>query len=511
MATEEALPPSLPGPAPDTEWIASPSLSGGEVRHRATRGAVLLGGRAVLVRGVGFLANIVLARLLAPKDFGALAFGLTLIGVAGFLADAGMGAALIRGRSEVRRADLQAVLAFQLLVCSVAGGAVAAGAVLVGRHGLLTAVMATSLPVVAFRAPGAILLERELSYKPLAVVEVVESLVYYAWAIGTVALGAGAWGVATAVVVRSLTGTLTMVALVPGSRLGPHFSWARVKRFIGFGLSFQAVGLVAVLRDFALNTGTASLRGLSDLGIWSFALSLLQAPFMLFDVLWRVSYPAVARLIAAGEDPRPGLVRSLGMVAVVSGLFVAGLIGPAPAMVPSIFGAKWRPAVGVLPWAGVGLMVAGPISVASAGYLYAQGHAAKVLRACILTAATWVAVSLSLLPVVGVRALGVGWLAGACVDTVMLTRAMRRCSGLALVRTVVPATAAAVVAALSGWWIAVVLGPTLASTAASGAAVGAVYLGVAAVIDRDRLIQVWRLLVGLLRERRSGVRLTGRA
>lgn len=495
--------PTVPTPGSDEEWITTPSLTGGEVRHRAARGAVLLGGRAVLVRGVGFFANIVLARLLAPEDFGALAFGLTLIGVAGFLADAGMGAALIRGRTELRRRDLQAVLAFQLVVCCLAGGAVAAGALAVGHHGFLTAVMALSLPAVAFRAPGAIVLERELSYRPLAVVEIAESLGYYAWAIAAVALGAGAWGVATAVLVRSLIGTATMLAVVPASRMVPRFEWSRVRRFIGFGLSFQAVGLIAVVRDFALNAGTASLRGLSALGIWSLALSLLQAPFMLFDVLWRVSYPAVARLISAGEHPGPGVRRALGMVAVVSGLFIAGLVGPAPAMVPSVFGAKWQAAVAVLPWAGLGLLVAGPISVASAGYLYADGRAATVLRACVATAATWVVLALALLRVVGVQAIGIGWLAGACVEAVMLTAAMRRHAGLRLARAVAPATVAAVTSATAAWALTVALGPTLVSTAAGAATVAALYLTVVWAADRERLVQVWRLLLGLMRDRKG--------
>ncbi|HET7489515.1 MAG TPA: oligosaccharide flippase family protein [Acidimicrobiales bacterium] len=503
-ASADDTTPPAPMPGSDDEWITTPSLTGGEVRRRATRGAILLGGRAVLVRGVGFFANIALARLLAPEDFGALAFGLTLVGVAGFLADAGTGAALIRGHSEIRRRDLQAVLAFQLVVCALAGTVVVAGALAVGRHGFLTAVMALSLPAVAFRAPGAILSERELSYRPLAVVEIVESLAYYAWAIIAVTLGAGAWGVATAVLVRSLVGTATMLALVPKSRMAPRFEWRRVRRFIGFGLSFQAVGLVAVLRDLALNAGTASLKGLADLGIWSLALSLLQAPFMLFDVLWRVSYPAVARMISAGESPGPGLRRALGMVAVISGLFIAGLVGPAPAMVPAVFGAKWQPAVAVLPWAGLGLMIAGPISVASAGYLYAEGLAAEVLRACVATATAWVALALALLPSIGVQAIGIGWLSGACIEAVMLTSAMRRHARLKLSTAVAPAVAAAVVSSSAAWALTTALGPTLASTIVGGITVAVLYLAAEWVFDRERVAQVWRTLVGLARDRRSG-------
>ena len=71
-----------------------------EVRRRATAGALLIAGRTAITQMIALAGNIVLARLLVPDDFGAVAFGATLVTVATFFSDGGMGVALIRRRDD---------------------------------------------------------------------------------------------------------------------------------------------------------------------------------------------------------------------------------------------------------------------------------------------------------------------------------------------------------------------------------------------------------------------------
>ena len=68
-----------------------------------------------------------------------------------------------------------------------------------GMLGQVTTVIVACLPLGAFRAPAYILYERRLNYRPMAIVEVVETSVYYVWAIATISIGWGVWGLATAV------------------------------------------------------------------------------------------------------------------------------------------------------------------------------------------------------------------------------------------------------------------------------------------------------------------------
>ena len=100
---------------------------------------------------------------------------------------------------------------------------VAAAGYRAGTTGAVTAIMAGSLPLLALRAPHAIALERALEYRPIASIEFAESVVFYGWAIATVAAGWGVWGVASAAVLRSLVGSALMTLEATVRDLGKRF------------------------------------------------------------------------------------------------------------------------------------------------------------------------------------------------------------------------------------------------------------------------------------------------
>ena len=174
--------------------IEDERLSTGEVRERAVTGAAVDVLRGFGVRFMGLVGTLVLARLLTPHDFGIIAFGATLVTFANFLTDGGIAAGLIRRVDPPTRAELRAFLAFQLGFNSLLAGVVGIALLPVGEFGQLTAMMMIALPLTAVRVPGVILLERRLNYRPLAFVEIVESICYYGWAIVTVSYGWGVWG-----------------------------------------------------------------------------------------------------------------------------------------------------------------------------------------------------------------------------------------------------------------------------------------------------------------------------
>ena len=129
--------------------------------------------------------------MLSPTDFRIVAVGTTLVTFANFLADGGIGQGLIRRVEPPERADLKALLGFQLGFSTVLAIGIGLAALPFGTLGEVTALMALSLPLTAVRAPGGVLFERQLSYRPLAVVEIVETICYFVWAIVTVSVG---WG-----------------------------------------------------------------------------------------------------------------------------------------------------------------------------------------------------------------------------------------------------------------------------------------------------------------------------
>jgi O-antigen/teichoic acid export membrane protein len=444
-----------------------------ELRQKALSAVALVAGRNIIIKVVALLGSVAFARLLSPANFGTVAFGLTVLLFVQLLSDGGLGVGLIRRPEEPHLEDLRVLLGFQLLLTTFLAVAVAvtASAAPLGRPGLVTAVMMPALPLLAFRAPSSIVFERSLNYAPLVRVEVVEELFYYVWGVVTVVLGAGVWGLATASVVKALAGTLVMLSVSPVARLVPSYSWRRLKPMLGFGIKFQAVGLVGTGGAQLLNIGVAGVGGMAVLGLWAMASRLLQIPFLLFSTLWRVSYPATAQLLSAGESGRKMIERGLGLAAVATGAILAPATGSLSPLIPAVFGQRWAPVVTVLPLVFFAFQVSGPISVATIGYLYAVGDTATVLYATTAIGVVWLAVSLPLISSLGVVALGLGGMMSAFVEAVILSRAVRRRTGAMILTPILMPWIGASVAAALGWlvsrtvshgFIAAFLGATVA-------------------------------------------------
>ena len=204
-----------------------------------------------------------------------------------------------------------------------------------GRVGEITAVMVAVTPISAFRGAGVVTIERQLLYRKLATAETSELLVYYVWTVATVALGWGVWGLATAMVIRSLVGTAVIVWLAPTRFLWPSFERARARALLGIGGRIQAVEVVSALRDQVLVTAAAALGGLSVVAYYNVILRVLQAPELLIVALLRVSFPAMSQVQASDGDAKRMLPRILSTSAIFFGVMLAPIAGPRRRSSPS--------------------------------------------------------------------------------------------------------------------------------------------------------------------------------
>lgn len=433
------------------EVLPADVLDADEVRRRAAGGAAALGVRNIVLLAAGVVANLILARLLTPADFGYVALGQTLALVGSYLASGGLGIALIGRREPPSRSELESVFGIQLAASTAFAVVFALGAIPFGRGGEIVALILVSLPFSTLRLPGVIVLERDLKFRTVATVDVIELMAQYVWAVGTVALGAGVWGLASAVVVRSLAGSVAMLRLGPLGLLRPRLHWSEVRPLLGFGVRFQAAATVGIARDQALNAGIAAISGVSALGIWALAFRFMQVPLLLFTTLYRVSYPAMAKLLEAGRDPRAAIERGAGVTAVATGLIVVGIAAGAPALVPALLGDRWDDVPPILALGGLSLMLSCPVAAATVGWLYALGDPTTVLRAFVAHAVLWVTVTLLLLTPVGPAAIGIGWLVGAIGDTGVLGHAAAKRAGARLGRVLVAPFLLVLVAGGAGW------------------------------------------------------------
>lgn len=481
---------------PETATLARETIA-----KRAVAGAALIAVRGVLLLAFATVANAVLARELSPREFGLVAFGMTVMTFAAAFSDGGLGAALIRSSVPVERSTLRSVLGLQLVVTLALFGAICAIALpFFGLAGRVTALMALALPLGAIDTPAKIVLERTLEYRLIARAEVLQALVYYAWAVGAVTIGFGVWGLASAAVVRTVAIAAILFRARPDLFVTPLFSLARLRPLLRFGVGFQANTVVTVFRDQGLNIGIAAIAGVAPLGIWTLARRLMELPMLLFQTLWRVSFPATSQLLGAGMDARRLIARGAALTAVGSGFVLGALAAAAPGLVPSVFGARWAEVGTVVAISCAPLVYSGPISVATAGYLYAAGDASAVLVATVAHTATWLATTLALLPFVGVVAVPVGWVLGSAVDAWLLGRAAQRRTGVDVFAAVFGPSTTGLLAGGAGVLVDVVAGRTLLGGILGGAVAVLLHASLLATFEQSLTRELVR--VGRARARR---------
>jgi O-antigen/teichoic acid export membrane protein len=482
-----------PAVIPDnTSEVVEEALETTEIKRLAAGGAVLVVARGAALQVLSFAANIVLARLLVPRDFGLVALGNTIVVFGDLMANSGASTTLIRSETTPQLADLRAIMGFQLALTSAITVCVLAISLPLGQAGGLSAVMSLALPLLALRSAPAVMLERSLAYRKLVMVEITENLVYFSWAIGTVLAGLGVWGLATGVVVRIIAGTVVLNSIGPVGWLRPMWSWSRLRPVIGFGARVQMTSALNFVRDQMMNVALAAEASVATLGLWTLAVRAIAIPMLLFEALWRVAFPAITRLMALGEDTRAIVENSIGMVATAGTAPLAALAACGPALIPAIFGSGWAGAADALPPACIGLMIVGPVSVACSGFLGAHGDAGTMLRGAVLHTAAQFAIALPLLPILGLWGVGLGLLGACVVEAIVLGRRAAEVTRARVVASMAGPVIAGVLGTGAGWLFAYSGPPTALVGLAAATIAIAVYALVLILTPGNKLLPTAR-------------------
>ncbi|TMB92168.1 MAG: hypothetical protein E6J45_03365 [Chloroflexi bacterium] len=429
-------------------------LPGPSVGARAAAGVAVLTGRTFLLKTITLGAAILFARRLEPADFGALAVATSMVGLASFVTDIGLGASLIQRLPAPSKQELRALMTLQLAVAACCVLALYGVAPRLGAAGPLLALAAPSLVLSTVRAPALVVLERSMAFGSVAVIDIAEQVVYYSWSVAGVLLGHGVFAIASAMVVKALVGTVVAFTLSPDGRLLPGTSVKPIIGHVSYGLRFQAITAAVMSRAQGTNLTIAAVAGSSTLGYWSFVLRVFTLPVGLLDSVYRVSYPLMASVRREAEDAAVMVKTICRWVGFGSAVIAGGIAGTGTTLVPFVFGHKWDPALPAVLMFALAWMLLAPVSSAVVGALMVRGAMAVVSRAVLINAAT----AVTLIAVTG-RSLGIGGvglaiLVGVACEAIVLDRGCRREFGFSCLAMLVPSLRMFVAIAIAGLAIA---------------------------------------------------------
>lgn len=452
----------------DTTVVEQPS---------AARGFGWSAGANIALRLGNFCVGVLMARLLAPEQFGIFAVALTVWTLLGTLAEFGFGTDLVRASAPLKRAA--AVGTLGLISCGLISLSMALLAPLLAvafdtpEATPVVRLMAVALAIFGLSIVPAALLQREYRQGRIFAVNGMALILSTAVMIPLGVAGLGPYALALG---QIATQVATVIGLHVAARYRPRFGWnssiaAESFRFCAplAGANLLSWVLMSVDNLIVARTLTAV-----DLGLYALAFNVSSWPMNALGQAVRViALPSFARHESAAS---PGatlekVIKPLWPVALVIGVLLA--TGARPG-IEILYGRGWSGAS--VPLVGLGLF--GAIRIIFdliATFLIAIGHTREVLVVQIV----W------LVAMVPLMYLGVRWfgLAGAGVAHIVVALAitlpayiyfLRRASVRVrqILRGAIIPTIAILPLAAASWFVCShISSPWLAIAAASGMAI----------------------------------------
>ena len=341
------------------------------LKAEAISGAKWTTASSLGVAAIQFCQLIVVARILSPSDFGLMAMVMAVIGFAQIFTDVGISSAVIH-----RQSNTQQALSSLYWLNVFAGAAVflltiAATPVVVAffdepRLEVLLPCVALLFLITPFGQLFQLLLQKELRFRDLALVEILSVIVGAVVAIGCAYEGLGVYSLAFAQIGIACFTTVSL-AMIVWRQWRPTFLFrtAAIRPYIRFGL-FQ-------LGDRGLNFLAArvdqiiigAILGAGTLGIYNFAWNLAIMPVTrISPILTRIAFPVFAKVQLENERLKRGYLLMVGLLTTTNAPILVGGAAVASTLVPLALGPKWIsvvPVLQVLAFVGLSRSIGNPI------------------------------------------------------------------------------------------------------------------------------------------------------
>lgn len=345
-----------------------------EFREKTVNGVIWSASSQAGRQLVVLAANVVLARLLTPGDFGVIATAIIFSNFAFVIAEQGFSLALVQ-REEVTEAHLSSTfwvnLATGAALCALfAGLAPLAGRVYADPR--LVPVMRLISSMFLVYPLGMIhkaVLTRRLEFRTLAVVEVLS-----AWAGGVCAVslawaGAGVFSIALQFVIEFVVSAAALWILCEW-RPRLMFSAKAVGDLTNFSVNLLATSVFSYWVRNIDNLLIGLSLGAFQLGLYSRAYAVMLFP--LSRVTWVFSRVMIRSFAIIREDPprvRELFLKLTRTVSLITVPMMLGVVATAEPFVACVFGRQWMGMVTVLRVLAVVGMVQSVTSALSGIYL----------------------------------------------------------------------------------------------------------------------------------------------
>jgi O-antigen/teichoic acid export membrane protein len=311
---------------------------------------------SALARAVLQIGQVaVLARLLAPADYGLMAIVSVVLSFAGQFSDMGVNAAFMQ-RMDVSLNERSSLFWFNVtLSCVLTLAAIALSPLFAWfyadpRLAPLMMLSASTFVIGALGQQVRMKAEKELNFRPVVLIELSAALLGFASALFSAFLGLGVYALVTGAVLGTLCSTiLSWLFLACGWRPMWRLQWADVRPYLRFGGAMMTNGLINQINMTIDLLLSGRLLGATQLGFYSVPRNLvLQIQFMVNPIITRVGFPLIAQVQHDLPRVRSIYLQTMNMTASINGPIYIGLAFFSADIVQVLFGEKWEAAAPLL-------------------------------------------------------------------------------------------------------------------------------------------------------------------
>jgi len=395
---------------------------------RAVFGILVLAVRRIGLQLIQTFSTIILARILFPEVFGVFTIMVFFVDFLAFLPSQGFVSAIIQKKERISSKDISTIfwtiisLSFLMLgifwlstpyIINFYKGGVTMDTLLIRLTGL--AILLVNLRLISFA-----ILERQLKYMRLTIIELGETVVIQIIAVFMAFRGFGVESLVVGYLVGKSFGALAAYFFGPIKAI-LNFSTKALKRLLAFAVHYQIYSFTNMVSGAIAPIYVGRIIGTTGVGYLTWAGGLGLAPWAFAELVGRVIFPVLSRSQKNKAFFVLALDKAIELSFMVTLPFFTLIFVFATPITVIVYTAKWLPAIWALRFY-VLLGLTASISTVAASALLALGQVKYVRNVSLISAITFWVLSLILVPKFGFSAQPLAWFLGSTIQLALVVK-----------------------------------------------------------------------------------------
>jgi O-antigen/teichoic acid export membrane protein len=323
-----------------------------DLKHKVIRGgfAKALAQGTTLVLRMGSL--MVLARLLAPRDFGLVGMVTVFTGVLSLFRDFGLSTASVQ-RGHVTDEQISTLFWINILVGTILALILMGMAPFVAvfyhepRLVWVSVILATSFIFNGAGVQHTALLERQMRFTALAAIDIISLVVSTAIGIGMAAVGFGYWALVASTIALPLINTVCLW-FATGWRPGKARLQEEVHSMLRFGGAFTLISVIIYTAYNLEKVLVGRYWGAIALGLYGRGYQLINLPTEnVNSAFGGLAFSGLSRVREEPERFRSYFLRGYSLVLALTIPITIAAALFAPDLIPVVLGPKWNDVVDI--------------------------------------------------------------------------------------------------------------------------------------------------------------------